>query len=324
MNDILSQLSLAGIVPVIALERAEDAVPLCAALREGGLPVVEITLRTEAGIEAIRQVREALPEMLIGAGTVLDSLQADRARQAGARFIVSPGLDPSLVKHCQDRGIPVIPGCATPSEVEQALALGIDTVKFFPAEAMGGIRTIRTIAAPFGMVRFMPTGGINEDNLPDYLGFDRVVACGGSWMAPRDALAARDWPRITALTRSAVNAMLGFELIHIGINGADEAAAGRDARMLAELLGLPVSEGAKSFFAGASFEVMKAPGRGEKGHIGIACNSVDRAVWQLERRGFRFDRDSLRMQGGKMDFIYMEGEIGGFALHLTRKQQGRA
>ncbi len=230
--DMIEKLSLAGIVPVIKVEDAADAVPLCKALSDGGLPVAEITFRSEAAEQAIQNVHEALPEVILGAGTVLTTEQVDRAVAAGATYIVSPGLNPKVVRYCIDRNIPIVPGCSNPSDIEIALELGLKTVKFFPAEALGGLKSIKAMSAPYGGVSFLPTGGVNEQNLLDYLAFPKIVACGGSWMVDQKAIAAKDWEKIESLTRSAVQLMLGFELRHIGVNSGSPEAAMKDAQAL--------------------------------------------------------------------------------------------
>lgn len=317
--DFLEKLSLAGLVPVIAINDAEDAVPLCKALSDGGLPVAEITFRTAAAEEAIRRVHEALPNVLLCAGTVLTTEQVDRAVAAGAAAIVSPGLNPEVVKYCLSKNIPVCPGTANPSDLEVALSLGLHTVKFFPAEALGGLKLIKAMSAPYGAMKFMPTGGINENNMLDYLANPKVVCCGGSWMVPGDAVAAKDWDRITELTRSAVNKMLGLELRHVGINSGDPDTAMKDAEAICKLLGWTVKDGNSSTFAGTGFEMMKKPGRGKNGHIAIGCNNIKRAKWHLEQRGFAFDEDSAVVKEGKLIAIYLKDEIGGFAFHLVQK-----
>lgn len=317
--DFLEKLSLAGLVPVIAINDAEDAVPLCKALSDGGLPVAEITFRTAAAEEAIRRVHEALPDVLLCAGTVLTTEQVDRAVAAGAAAIVSPGLNPEVVKYCLSKNIPVCPGTANPSDLEVALSLGLHTVKFFPAEALGGLKLIKAMSAPYGSMKFMPTGGINENNMLDYLANPKVVCCGGSWMVPGDAVAAKDWDRITELTRSAVNKMLGLELRHVGINSGDPDTAMKDAETICMLLGWTVKDGNSSTFAGTGFEMMKKPGRGKNGHIAIGCNNIKRAKWHLEQRGFAFDEDSAVVKEGKLIAIYLKDEIGGFAFHLVQK-----
>jgi len=317
--DIVQKLSLAGLVPVIKIENALDAAPLCKALADGGLPVAEITFRTEAAEEAIRAVHQELPNVMLGAGTVLTAEQADKAQEAGAAYIVSPGINREVVRHCQRIGVPIIPGCASPSDIEIALSLGITTVKLFPAEALGGLNFMKAISAPYGNVSFLPTGGVNEANLNEYLAFPKVIACGGSWMAPTDAIAAKDWTRIQKLTRSAVRLMLGYELRHVGINSGSPKQAFKDAEALASLFDLPVMEGNSSIFTGDSFEMMKNPFRGTHGHIAIACNNLSRAKWHLENRGFVFDEASLSIKSGKPVTIYLKDEIAGFAFHLLQK-----
>ena len=318
--EFLEKLSLAGLVPVIAIDDANDAVPLCKALADGGLPVAEITFRTAAAEEAIRRVHEALPDILLCAGTVLTTDQVDRAINAGASAIVSPGLNPEVVRYCISRNIPVCPGTANPSDLEVALSLGLKAVKVFPAEAIGGIKLIKSMSAPYGDLRFMPTGGINENNMLDYLAFDKILCCGGSWMVPKDAIAAHDWDRITSLTRSAVDKMLSLELRHIGINSGNPEQAMKDAKLLSSLLGWEIKDGNSSTFCGTGFEMMKKPFRGTHGHIAIGTTSVARAKWHLEQRGFEFeDESTASVKNGKMIAIYLKDEIAGFAVHLVQK-----
>ncbi len=317
--DMIEKLSLAGIVPVIKVEDAADAVPLCKALCNGGLPVAEITFRSDAAEEAIRRVHEELPEVILGAGTVLTRDQVDRAVAAGATYIVSPGLNRDIVRYCREKGVAIVPGCANPSDVEVALEEGLKTVKFFPAEALGGLPLIKAMAAPYGGVTFLPTGGITEKNINEYLAFPKIVACGGSWMVPADAVANKDWDRIENLTRTAVNTMLGLELRHIGINSGDPETAMRDATMIAKLLGWSLDDRSTAVFAGTAFECMKVPFHGKNGHVAIACNNIKRARWHLERRGFVFDDNKAIMKDGKMVAIYLKDDIAGFAFHLLQK-----
>ena len=317
--EFLEKLSLAGLVPVIAINDADDAVPLCKALADGGLPVAEITFRTAAAEESIRRVHEALPNVLLCAGTVLTTDQVDRAVNAGAAAIVSPGLNPTVVKYCSDKGIPVCPGTGNPSDIEVAISLGLDTVKFFPAEPLGGLKLLKAMAAPYTTMKFMPTGGINENNMLDYLAFDRILCCGGSWMVPGDAVKAKDWAKITELTRSAVNKMLGFEIRHIGINTESAEESMAECKKLAALMGMPMKEGNSSKFVGTGVEINKYMGRGKHGHIAIGTNSVKRAKWHLEQRGYKFIEDSAVVKNGKLIAIYLEDEVAGFAVHLVQK-----
>ncbi|OOE98978.1 ketohydroxyglutarate aldolase [Salinivibrio sp. MA351] len=201
MTELNQRLKAIRIVPVIAINNADDAVPLAKTLVDNGLPCAEITFRTDAAASAIRQMRDAYPELLIGAGTVLTLAQVDVAIDAGADFIVSPGLNPTTVKHCQQRGIAIVPGINNPSLVEQAMELGLDTLKFFPAEASGGIAMLKALSAVYP-VSFMPTGGVSEENVSDYLALPSVLACGGTWMVPAKLIDEQRWDEIAALIKA--------------------------------------------------------------------------------------------------------------------------
>ncbi|MBQ7774721.1 MAG: bifunctional 4-hydroxy-2-oxoglutarate aldolase/2-dehydro-3-deoxy-phosphogluconate aldolase, partial [Lachnospiraceae bacterium] len=218
MNAILEQIQKIGIVPVVVINDEKDAVPLAKALCAGGLPCAEVTFRTAAAAGAIKAMTEAFPNMCVGAGTVLNAEQVDAAVAAGAKFIVSPGLNPNTVKYCIEKNVPITPGTSSPSDIEAAIELGLDVVKFFPAEQSGGLAKIKAMAAPYVNMKFMPTGGINAKNITSYLDFPKIIACGGSWMVPGDLISAGEWDKIEQLTREAVQTMLGFELAHVGVN----------------------------------------------------------------------------------------------------------
>ncbi len=203
MNEVLEQFKKIGIIPVVVLDDAKDAKPLGQALMEGGLPCAEVTFRTEAAEESIRIMSQEFPDMLVGAGTVLTTEQVDRAVAAGAKFIVSPGINPKVVEYCVKKNIPITPGTCNPSNVETALEFGLDVVKFFPAEPAGGLNYIKAIAAPYTGVSFMPTGGINSENVKEYLKYDRIIACGGSWMVKGDLIKSGNFEKIKELTAEA-------------------------------------------------------------------------------------------------------------------------
>lgn len=319
MNEVLEKIQKIGIVPVVVLDDAKDAAPLAKALCEGGLPCAEVTFRTAAAEESIRIMAKEFPEMLVGAGTVLTTEQVDRAVNAGAKFIVSPGLNPTVVKYCVDKGIPVTPGTSNPSDVEMAISLGLDVVKFFPAEQAGGINMIKAMAAPYTQMKFMPTGGINAKNINSYLAFDKILACGGSWMVKKDLVAAGEFDKIRDLTKEAVQTMLGFELAHIGINCDSETEAEKTADAFDGLFGFTKKVGNSSVFAGTAVEAMKSKGLGSTGHIAVATNSVVRAKNYLEMMGYKFNEESAKFKGDKMTAIYLADEIGGFAVHLVQK-----
>lgn len=204
MNAVLEQIQALGIVPVVVLDDAKDARPLAKALCDGGLPCAEVTFRTAAAEESIRIMAQEFPDMLVGAGTVLTTEQVDCAVAAGAKFIVSPGLNPRIVKYCVEKGIPITPGCSNASDIEQALEHGLEVVKFFPAELAGGLKMIKALAGPYVGVKFMPTGGINASNVREYLAYNRIIACGGSWMVKSDLIRAGEFEKITELTKEAV------------------------------------------------------------------------------------------------------------------------
>ena len=208
-SSIIQQIEQYKIVPVVKLDRAEDAVALAKALVEGGLPLAEITFRTAAAAESIRQIRQSLPEMLVGAGTVVNTEQAEQAVQAGAKFLVSPGFSGSLAAWAAERGIALFPGVCTPSEIMQALPFDLPVLKFFPASQMGGLPAIRALAGPFPQVRFMPTGGVNASNICQYLADPHVIACGGSWMVKDTLIREGRFDEITRLTREAVALVMG-------------------------------------------------------------------------------------------------------------------
>ena len=204
MKTIVEQLSEMLVVPVVVLNDSNDAEKLADALVKGGLPCAEVTFRTEAAEESIRIMTKKYTEMLVGAGTVLTIEQVDRAVGAGAKFIVSPGFDPEIVDYCIEKQIPIFPGIVTPSEVAQAVKRGLEVVKFFPAEQFGGVSTIKALAAPYTMLKFMPTGGVSLKNLKDYLSCDKIICCGGSWMVKGDLIKAGEFDKITEMTKEAV------------------------------------------------------------------------------------------------------------------------
>ena len=267
MSDIIKTISNIGIIPVIAIDDENKAVPLAHALLAGGLPAAEVTFRTAAGEEAIRRITAEVPDMLVGAGTILTTEQADRAIAAGAQFIVSPGFNPSVTRHVIDKGVLMMPGTATPGEMEQAMSMGLDVVKFFPAEQNGGVAKLKAVAGPYTTLRWMPTGGVNTKNMMDYLSFDKIIACGGTWMVKKDLIEDENWDEITRICKDAVKTMMGFTLAHVGINCANADEAAQTAKTLCALFGLEYKAGNSSDFAGSMVECNKAPGRGANGHI---------------------------------------------------------
>lgn len=320
MNDILKRISDIGIVPVIKIEDANKAPNLAKALCKGGIPCAEVTFRTEACIKAIESMKMECPEMIVGAGTVLSINQVDEAISAGAEFIVSPGFNPEVVKYCVEKGISITPGCSSPTDIEQAIKYGLDVVKFFPAEAIGGINAIKAMAAPYSNIKFFPTGGINLKNINDYLYYDRVICCGGTWMAPSELIENGDFSEIERLSRQAIDNLLEFKIAHVGINCDNSKEAYNVADLFDKIFGFTSNENPNSIFSATSIEVMKIPFLGRHGHIAIGTNFVERAVRYLKSKGVLFNEDSVvYRKDGTMQAIYLQNEIGGFAVHLVRR-----
>lgn len=315
MNDVLQQIYNLGIVPVIAINDVEKAVPLAKALVAGGLPVAEVTFRTDAAEEAIKRIVKEVPEMLVGAGTVLTKDQVDRAEAAGCKFMVSPGFNPEITKYALSKGINFLPGTATPGEMEQAMSLGLECVKFFPAEQNGGVAKLKAVAGPYTKLRWMPTGGVNAANLMDYLSFDKIVACGGTWMVKANLINEGNWAEIERLTKEAVTNMMGFEVGHIGINAENADEAMKAAKMFSLMFGFDIAEGNSSIFVGnRGVEIMKTPYLGKNGHIAIKTNTLPRAVAYFKKHGFAFNEETASAKA-----IYFKDEICGFAVHLLQK-----
>ncbi len=215
--DLDRSLAEYGVVPVIVLTDPAQAEPLGEALLAGGLPVAEITFRSDAALEGIRTMAKTYPDMLLGAGTVLSVDQAKAAADAGAGFIVTPGFNATVVDHCLDEGLPIYPGISGTGEIEMAMSRGLDVVKFFPAEALGGVAMLKALSGPYRNLRFMPTGGISLSNLHDYLSLPQVVACGGSWLVSRDALAAGDYGKIVSTVRATLREIYGCLVTDAGV-----------------------------------------------------------------------------------------------------------
>ena len=276
--DIMEQLGACGLVPVVVIEDANNAVPTAKALLAGGVNVMEITFRTAAAPDAIKAVAENCPDMLVGAGTILTVEQATLAVECGAKFIVSPGFDQELVEWCIGKNVPVVPGCVTPSEIMQGLKLGLKVLKFFPANVYGGLSAMKALAGPFGGVKFIPTGGVNAANIAEFAVSPFIHAVGGSWVCPKADISAHNFDKITALCLESRKALLGFELAHVGINceNADESKDLMD--VFARAFGYAAKPGNSSNFAGADIEIMKSMYLGKNGHLAIRTNKISAAI----------------------------------------------
>lgn len=308
-----------AVVPVVVLEDAHNAVPTAKALLAGGIDVMEITLRTAAAKESIRSVASECPDMLVGAGTVLTLDQAKAVVELGAKFVVSPGFDPDIVQWCIDNDVTVTPGCVTPTEIMAALKLGVDVLKFFPANVYGGLNAMKNLAGPFGNVKFIPTGGVNSQNIGEYSAAPFVHTVGGSWVCTKADISAGNFEKITNLCKEAVAASLGFEVAHVGINAENCDSANTIAQGYKDVFGFCIKEGNSSTFAGSGIEVMKSKYLGKNGHLAVRTNHIVRAIAFLEKRGYKVNMETAKYKGEKMTAVYLNDEIGGFAVHLLQK-----
>lgn len=320
MKGIYEKIFETGIIPVVVIDDPDDALPIAKALYDGGLPAAEITFRTPAAAESIRRIaHEFGDKILVGAGTVLNEEQAESAIGAGAKFVVSPGFSEPVVKYCLSRGVTVIPGCSRPTDVEAAIRCGLSVVKFFPAEAAGGLAMIKAMSAPYGNMRFMPTGGIDEKNLNEYLAFDKIIACGGSFMVKKDWIKNKEFSKITDACRKAVKQMHGFHVEHVGINADARENAASILSAFAPF-GFAVHEGEASIFLDHDVEIMTKPWYGKCGHICVETNNIKRAEAYLKSKGVKFIEESKNIdQNGNYAAVYLDGDINGFAVHLLQK-----
>lgn len=317
--DVLKRLANSGVVPVVVLDDAANAVPTAKALLAGGVDVMEITFRTAAAADSIRAVAKECPDMLVGAGTVITLDQCKLAVDCGAKFIVAPGYDDEVVAWCVENNVAVTPGCVTPTEIMAAMKRGLKVLKFFPANVYGGLTALKALAGPFGGIKFIPTGGVNNDNIGEFAASPYVHAVGGSWICPKADIAAGNFDKITELCRTARAGMLGFELAHVGVNCNDADESLDVCKTLSKVFGFAVKEGNSSNFAGTGFEIMKSKYLGANGHVAVRTNRMDMAIDELERRGFSVDMNTAKLKGDKINAVYLKDEFGGFAIHLLQK-----
>ena len=317
--DILKRLADSVVVPVVVLDKVEDAIPTAKAMAAGGVDTMEITFRTACAPECIKAVADNVPEVLVGAGTIVNVEQAKLAVEMGAKFIVSPGFSEEVVAWCVENGIAVAPGCVTPSEIMGAKKYGLKMVKFFPANVYGGLNALKNLAAPFGDMKFLPTGGVNADNIGEFISTPFIHAVGGSWVCPKADIAAGNWEKITQLCIDAHKAALGFEVAHVGINMPDGDAALGLGKELNKAFGLPVKDGNSSVFASSGIEIMKTMYLGTNGHIAMRTNNINLAISVLEKKGYAILPETAKYKNGKMIAVYLAGEFGGFAIHLLQK-----
>ncbi|MBE6781981.1 MAG: bifunctional 4-hydroxy-2-oxoglutarate aldolase/2-dehydro-3-deoxy-phosphogluconate aldolase [Ruminococcaceae bacterium] len=317
--DILTRLANAGVVPVVVIEDANDAVPTANAMLKGGIDVMEITFRTAAAKDAIAKVAESCPDMLVGAGTIITLEQCKTAVAAGAKFIVSPGYSREVVKWCVENNIAIAPGCVTPSEIMDAMSLGLKVLKFFPANVYGGLSAVKSLAGPFGGIKFIPTGGVNNQNIAEFLTCPFIHAVGGSWVCPKADISAGNFDKIAKLCADARQAVLGYEVGHIGINCDDADECDSVCSKFNSAFGFETKEGNSSNFSTSGIEVMKTKYLGDMGHIAIRTNSIGAAIADLEKKGFAVDMETAKFKGDRMIAVYLKDSFGGFAVHLLQK-----
>lgn len=317
--EILERLSNSGIVPVVVLENVKDAVPTAKALLAGGIGVMEITLRTDAALDSIQKVAVECPEMLVGGGTIITLEQCKQAVARGAKFIVAPGYCEEVVAWCIDHDVAITPGCVTPTEIMAAMSHGLKVLKFFPAGVYGGISAMNALSAPFGDIRFIPTGGVNAQNLAEYAVAPLVHAVGGSWLCAKTDISDGNFEKITLQCVEARKSLLGFEVAHIGVNTVDGEASMKVCKALEKAFNFVAKEGNSSNFAGDSMEIMKSDYLGQYGHIAVRTNSIPRAVEELRKRGFGVKMETAKYKGNQLTAVYLDQEFGGFAVHLLQK-----
>ena len=319
MHNVFKALEDQGIAPVVSINNYEKAKPLAKAFLDGGITSIEIVLRTDDALKAISLVKETYPHMTVSAGTCITQKNVDDAKAAGADYVVSPGYNQEIVDYCQKIGVEIIPGCITASELDRGISSGIRYFKFFPAEQHGGFNTIKALCGPYKNIRFMPTGGLDFNNIGAYLSNPEILACGGSYMAKSHLIENEEWRIITDNCRKAMDISLGFSLAHVGINNEDEKAALNVCRTIADIFRLPVKNGHSSAFCGTDVECMKKMFYGRNGHIGFKTRSVERSKAYFESKGLTIIEESYKTdKNGLGAFFYLQNEVGGFALHVLK------
>lgn len=319
-NDIFETIASYGIVPLVTLEDENDAIPLAKALVKGGIPIAEVTFRTDKAQECIKRIATEVPEMIVGSGTVHTVEQAKQTVANGGKFVITPGFNREVVAYCVENNIPVCPGCVAPSDIEEAINFGLKTVKFFPAEAYGGIKTLKALSAPFAGIKFVPTGGVNANNLLDYLSLDNVAACGGSFVPSPNLVKAKDFDAIANECKTLMSRVFDFTIGHIGINADTKENAEYINKEFTNLFDTSSFETDMAIFNGNLTEIMKKPFLGEKGHICVDTRDLPRAMSMLKRKGITFNENYMFYNNkGKLITAYLNKEIAGFALHIRQK-----
>ncbi len=319
--DVLTEISHIGMIPVLNIDKRERALPLAAALSKGGLPLMEVMLRTDEAFASIEQIASQMPGFIIGAGTVLTVKQAEDAVAAGAQFLVAPGFNPEVVRYAVEHQIPVVPGTVTPTEVEAARALGVHTLKFFPAVQQGGVPAMKLLSGPYPEVRWVPTGDLTRPLAYEYLSFGKVAAAGGDFMLSYDDIHQDRYDKISADVEETILNYLDFKLHHFGFNGSGKEQSDCLAATLAKVFHLKVEEHQHSTFAGSLFEICHAALPDTQGHLGIGSRDALRAYYYLKRCGVEFDEQSLKFKdNGQLYKAYLKEHLGGLAFHLFQSE----
>ncbi len=320
MEKIIQTIHNIGLVPVVKISKSDSSIPLANALIRGGIPCVEITFRTHEAQESIKLISEKVPEMLVGAGTILSIEQVDRAVSAGAKFIVSPGLDTTVVDYCIQNNILIIPGVNTPSDIQKALQYGIKTLKFFPAEASGGLHLIKALKGPFPNIRFIPSGGINETNIVEYLANPNIIACGGTWMVKDSLINERKFDQIEQLSLRAIHLVLGFRFHHFYINYPDILDAKNITQEINSLFGFSYLKNKESNIIGSFIDIHQGTSKTKVGQIFISTNSLDRACFYLGLKGLELDKETkVNKDDDFFKSVSLKNPIGGFSIHLIER-----
>lgn len=317
-KDILSEINKIGLLPVFPSCGNYDALALAEALDRASLPCGEMAFspEAEAGIKAIAS---KLPDFIIGVKGVKNTSDLKRTLECGAKFFTGFGAISELGRYCLENNIPFIPSCSTAGEMEAALAAGVKSVKFFPAEQLGGLAALKAFGEAYGEVKFL-LGGVGEEDFIRYADYKKVIAVYAPWLTPADALKEGDFAKIETLARESVSKMLGFFLKHVGINSADEKESNATADAFEKLFGFKKQDFGGAYFNDTFVEVMKKPFYGRNGHIAIGVNNVERALYRFRRDGVPFIEESSGYNpDGSLRVIYFRDEIGGFAVHIVEK-----
>ena len=314
-NDIIRKLELAGITPLLKIDDPKDALPLMGALTAADINAVEITFRTSAAKEVLRLISSKCTNMLVGAGTVISVDQVNEAARAGAKYIVTPSFNPKVVDRCIEIGIPVFPGCSNPTDIEQAYEKGLRVVKFFPAELLGGVEMLKALSGPYPFMKFIPTGGINADNLDSYLSFNKVLCCGGTYIVDENLLKQKKYQEITRIARESVNRMLDIKLDHVAIN-TDVPTGTALLKTFSKLSGENYNPAQNNY---SGIEVVRENHNGNLGHIAFSSPNLERCIHYLAFRGFTVDSSTIVKENGKIMKLHLAGDNAGFTIQLIKK-----